>query len=354
MAEEAQGSEEFGGRLVQILNDGATALMISIGHRTGLFDTMAELPPSRSEEIAKASGLQERYVREWLGGVTTGGVVEHDPESLTFSLPPERAAWLTRAAGLGNLAGTMQFIGLLASVEDEVVERFRIGGGVPYSAFPRFHAVMAEDSGMVHDATLIEGILPLVPGILERLRTGIDVADIGCGSGHAINLMAEAFPASRFTGIDLSGEAIAVARTEAAAKDLTNSRFEVRDAATLDGSEQFDLIATFDAIHDQARPDLALAGIAASLRPGGVYLCVDIKGSSTVAGDMELPLAPMLYATSTMHCMTVSLAEGGLGLGTMWGEKVARKMLADAGFTSVELREIPEDIANNYYIATKG
>ena len=354
MPDEPQGSEEFAGRLLQIINDGATALMLSIGHKTGLFDTMAELPPSTSEEIAKAAGLQERYVREWLGAVTVGGIVEHDPEKLTFSLPPERAAWLTRAAGPANLAMTMQYIGLLAGVEDEVVERFRIGGGVPYSAFPKFHALMAEDSASVHDATLIDGILPLVPGIVEKLKAGIDVADIGCGQGHAIILMAEAFPVSRFTGIDLSEEAIAVARKQAEAKGLTNARFEARDAATLEGSERFDFITTFDAIHDQARPDLALAAIAALLRPGGTYLCVDIKGSSTVAGDMDLPLAPMLYATSTMHCMTVSLADGGMGLGTMWGEKVARKMLADAGFTSVELAEIPEDIANNYYVATKG
>ena len=257
------------GRLLQILNDGATALMASIGHKTGLFDTMAELPPSTSEEIAKAAGLQERYVREWLGAVTVGGLVEHDPEALTFSLPPERAAWLTRAAGPANLAMGMQYVGLLASVEDEVVERFRIGGGVPYSAFPKFHALMAEDSAAVHDATLIDGILPLVPAIVDRLRAGIDVADIGCGSGHAINLMAEAFPASRFTGIDLSEQAITVARKEAEAKGLTNACFEARDAASLDGSDEFDFITTFDAIHDQARPDLALARIAASL-PGRV------------------------------------------------------------------------------------
>jgi SAM-dependent methyltransferase len=353
MSEEPDGSGEFAGRLIEILNDGALALMISVGHKTGLFDAMASLPPSTSDEIAKAAGLQERYVREWLGAVTTGRLVDHDAEAMTFTLPSERAAWLTRAAGPGNLAATMQFIGMLAGAEDEVVERFRIGGGVPYGSFTKFHAIMAEDSAGVHDAMLIDGILPLVPGIVDRLRAGIDVADIGCGSGHAINLMAEAFPASRFTGIDLSADAIAVGREESERKGLTNVRFEARDAATLDGSAQFDFVTSFDAIHDQARPDLALAGIAASLRAGGSYLCVDIKGSSSIAGDMDHPLAPMLYTTSTLHCMTVSLAEGGLGLGTMWGEQRAREMLAGAGFSSVELREIEQDIANNYYVATK-
>ena len=347
-------SQEFAGRAVGIFNDAAIALMLSIGHKTGLLDAMAELPPSTSDGIAKAAGLQERYVREWLGALTTGGIMEHDPESMTFVLPPEHAAWLTRAAGPANLAAQMQYLGMIAEVEDQIVERFRIGGGVPYSAFSKFHAIMAEDSAAVHDATLIDGILPMVPGIVGRLHAGIDVADIGCGSGHALNLMAEAFPASRFTGFDLSGEAISVAWGEAERKGLGNVRFEARDAATLDGSEQFDFITTFDAIHDQARPDLALAGIAGSLRPGGTYLCVDIKGSSTIAGDMEHPLAPFLYTISTMHCMTVSLADGGMGLGTMWGERTAREMLAAAGFTSIDLRENDEDITNNYYIATKG
>ena len=353
MATDERKAEEFAGRMVTILNDAGLALMLSIGHKTGLLDTMAGLPPSTSEEIAKAAGLQERYVREWLGALTTGRIVEHDPEAMTFSLPPEHAAWLTRAAGPANLAVQTQYVGLLAGVEDEVAERFRIGGGVPYSAFPKFHRLMAEDSATVHDATLIDGILPLVPGIVDRLGKGIDVADVGCGSGHAVNLMAEAFPASRFTGIDLSEEAVAVGREEARAKGLTNVRFEARDASTLDGSEQYDFITTFDAIHDQARPDLALAGIAASLRPGGTYLCVDIKGTSSITGDMDLPLAPLFYTVSTMHCMTVSLAEGGLGLGTMWGEKTALEMLAAAGFTSVDVRENEADPVNNYYVATK-
>ncbi len=354
MTVDTQKSQEFAGRLTGLLNDAGLALMLSIGHKTGLLDAMSELPPSTSDEIAKAAGLQERYVREWLGALTTGGIVQHDGDALTFSLPAEHAAWLTRAAGPANLAAQTQFIGLLAGVEDQVVDGFRIGGGVPYSAFPKFHSLMAEGSGAVHDATLVEVTLPLVPGIVDRLRAGIDVADVGCGSGHAVNLMAEAFPGSRFTGLDLSEEAVTVGRAEAERKGLSNARFEARDAATLDGSEQFDFITAFDAIHDQARPDLALAGIAASLRPGGTFLCVDIKGSSSIAGDMEHPLAPLLYTVSTMHCMTVSLADDGLGLGTMWGERVAREMLAAAGFTSIDLHEIEDDIFNNYYVATKG
>jgi SAM-dependent methyltransferase len=346
-------SEEFAQHVVDVLNGGSLALMTSVGHRTGLFDTMATLPPATSSEIAEAAGLHERYVREWLAAMTTGGFVEHDPAAMTFALPPERAGLLTRAAGPDNLALQAQYVGLLAQVEDQIVGCFRTGGGVSYAEFPKFTTLMAEDSATVHDASLIEVILPLVPGLVERLGSGIDVADVGCGSGHAVNLMAEAFPASRFVGFDTSADGIAAGAAEAASKHLPNARFQVRDAATLDERERFDFVTTFDAVHDQARPDLVLAGIAAALRPAGVYLCVDIAASSTLADNLTHPLAPMLYTISCMHCMTVSLADGGMGLGTMWGEQKARQMLADAGFTSVELRTVEGDVFNNYYIATK-
>jgi SAM-dependent methyltransferase len=192
-----------------------------------------------------------------------------------------------------------------------------------------------------------------VTGLVERLRSGIDVADVGCGSGHAVNLMGAAFPASRFVGFDTSDTGLGAATAEARRRGLTNVRFVHKDAATLDGTERFDLITTFDAVHDQARPDLVLAGIAQSLRPGGVYLCVDITASSTLADNLDHPLGPFLYTISCMHCMTVSLAAGGMGLGTMWGEQTARRMLAEAGFTEVDSKHVDGDIVNTYYIATR-
>ena len=232
---EAQGGgpAEFAGRMLRTMNEAALALMVSVGHRTGLFDVMAGMPAATSAEIASRASLDERYVREWLAVMTTGRIVEHDGAAGSYSLPADHAAWLTRAAGMDNLAAGMQYIGLMALVEDQIVDCFRHGGGVPYSAFPRFQAVMAEDSGAVHDATLIDVTLPLVPGMVDRLRQGIDVADVGCGSGHAVNLMAEAFPRSRFAGFDFSDAGIAAARPEAERKGLANARFEERDAARL-------------------------------------------------------------------------------------------------------------------------
>ena len=350
---EDTGSAEFAERMTHMLNDAALALMVSVGHRTELFDVMAAMPAATSAEIAARAGLNERYVREWLAAMTTGRIVDHDGAAGSFSLPADHAAWLTRPAGLGNLAIQSQYVGLLALVEDQIVDCFRHGGGVPYSAFPKFQALMAEDSGAVHDATLIAVTLPLVPGLVDRLGQGIDVADVGCGSGHAINLMAEAFPRSRFTGFDFSDGGLAAARAEARHQGLTNARFEKRDAAHLGETARFDLITSFDAVHDQARPDLMLAGIAQALRPGGVYLCVDIAASSTLSENLDHPMGPFGYTISCMHCMTVSLADGGMGLGAMWGEQKAQEMLNDAGFTSIEAAHVDGDIANTYFIATK-
>jgi SAM-dependent methyltransferase len=352
--DQAGGSAEFAERMLHTMNEAALALMVSVGHRTGLFDVMAAMPAATSAEIASRASLDERYVREWLAAMTTGRIIEHDGAAGSYVLPAGHAAWLTRAAGLNNLATGMQFIGLLAQVEDQIVDCFRNGGGVPYSAFPRFQAVMAEDSGAVQDANLIKVTLPLVPGLTDRLRQGIDVADVGCGSGHAAILMAEAFPRSRFTGFDFSDDGMTAARREAGRKDLANVRFEKRDAARLGEAGQFDFITTFDAVHDQARPDLVLAGIAGALRPGGVYLCVDTSASSTLADNLDHPLGPFMYTVSCMHCMTVSLADGGMGLGTMWGEQTARRMLHEAGFTSVEAAHLDGDFANAYLIASKG
>src|SRR5271165_2794700 len=347
-------TEDFARRMLHMMNEAALALMVSVGHRTGLFEVLAAMPAATSAEIASSAALDERYVREWLAVMTTGGIVDHDGATGSFSLPADHAAWLTRAAGRSNLAVGMQYIGLLALVEDQIVDCFRHGGGLPYSAFPKFQAVMAEDSGAVHDATLIDVTLPLVPGLVDKLRQGIDVADVGCGSGHAANLMAEAFPRSRFVGFDFSDTGIAAARAEADRKDLANARFEKRDAAHLGETGRFDFITTFDAVHDQARPDLVLAGIAEALRPGGVYLCVDTSASSQVAENLDHPLGPFMYTVSTMYCMTISLADGGMGLGAMWGEQTARQMLSEAGFGSIEAVRVEGDIVNAYIIATKG
>ena len=344
-------SQVFAGRLLKIFNDGMVCLMVSVGHRTGLFDAMADGSARTTAQIAERADLHERYVREWLGAMVTGRIVDYDSAARTYTLPAERAAFLTRAAGIHNMALQTQYIALLGTVEDQIVACFRDGGGVPYAAFGDFQRLMAEDSAAAFDSTLLTATLPLVDGLADRLRAGIDVGDVGCGSGHALNLMAAAFPTSRFVGYDFSEEGLGRGRAEAAEKGLTNVRFEAKDVATLDVVARYDFITTFDAIHDQARPDLVLAAIRKALRPDGVYLCVDVDASSDLAKNRKHLLGPMLYTVSTMHCMTVSLALGGAGLGTVWGRELALEMLAAAGFTRVDLRNVEGDIFNAYFIA---
>src|SRR4030095_15269532 len=174
-------ADAFSGRLLSALNDGALCLMIAVGHRLGLFDAMRELPPSTSDEIARHAGLNERYVREWLGAMVTGRVIEIDPEVNRFWLPQEHVAFLTRAAGADNIAVFSQYISLLGSVEDEIVACFKRGGGVPYSKFPRFHAVMAEDSGQSVLSSLESHIVPLVPGLADRLAAGMRMLGVRWG-----------------------------------------------------------------------------------------------------------------------------------------------------------------------------
>ena len=340
----------FAQKLLEHCNAAAIGMMISIGHRTGLFDVMADGQPITTKDLAEKAELSERYIREWAGAMVTGGVLEYRESDNTYRLPLEHAASLTRAATPNNLASVFQWIAVLGSVEDQVVEAFRHGRGVPYSAYRRFNEVMAEESGQTVVAALEEHILPLAPGLRERLEEGVAVVDVGCGRGRALMHLATLFPASRFTGLDFLEDAINDATVEAAERGLTNITFRQQDAATWDESQKYDVVFTFDAVHDQARPDRVLDNIRRALKPGGMYLMQDILGSSYVQKNVEHPMAPFIYTISCMHCMSVSLANEGMGLGAMWGRETATRMLKQAGFPEVRVQTLPHDVLNYYYI----
>jgi SAM-dependent methyltransferase len=315
-------------------------LMVDIGHKTGLFDAAAQ-GPGTSREIAERAGLDERYIREWLGAMATGGIVEYDPGSGAFTLPPEHAACLTGTSSR-NLAANSQVIAMLSKRLPRVVESFRHGGGVPYSEFrPDFTEYQDASWRLLYDGLLVKGFLPLAKGLPERLAAGIRVADLGCGTGHAANVMAREYPRSSFVGYDIGADAIERARAEARAMGLANARFEVADVTRLPAEPTFDLITSFDAIHDQRDPAAVLRSAAAALAPGGIYFAVEPRASSRLEDNIGNPFAPWMYGMSVLHCMTVSLAEGGAGLGTAWGEQTARRYLAEAGFTSVEVVDAP-------------
>ena len=343
----------FAERAMQIFNDACLALLIGIGHQTRLFDVLATLPPATTKEIAEAADLQERYVREWLGGMVVGGIVQYDAAKMMYFLPPDRAALLTRAAGADNFAAFMQYVALMGENEQDVVRAFRDGGGVPYSKMPRFQQLQGEESRQMYSASLVQSIVPLDRELERRLQEGVSLLDIGTGSGIAVNLLAQAFPASRFRAYDMSEEGIGYARAEARSRGLTNVEFEVKDIVTIDETNVYDVVTAFDVIHDLAKPREVLRNAARALRDDGIFMMVDIAASSRLEENIANPLAPALFTFSTMHCMTVSLAQDGEALGTVWGEQKAIELLKEAGFESIDVQKIEGDILHAFYFARK-
>lgn len=346
---DADRQKIFSERIRTVLNNASLALLISIGHQTGLFDTMAQLTPATAREIAGQAGLNERYVLEWLNAMVVAEIVEYEPGARLYRLPPEHAVSLTRRAALKNQAAVAQYIAMYGEVEQQVVRAFRDGGGVPYSAYPRYHKVRDELSRKLYDAALISSIVPLVPGLAERLRSGIDVLDIGTGQGHAINLLARHFPQSRFRGIDISEHGIIAALAEADRWGLENANFAVAESTEV--SNKYDLITTFDVIHDLAQPDATLRAIHAGLNSDGVFLMADVGAASDVEKNIGQPAGVSLYGSSIFRCMTTSLAQGGEGLGTMWGRDTALERLGAAGFVEIDVKRIEADVINEYFIA---
>ncbi|OZM71850.1 methyltransferase type 12 [Amycolatopsis antarctica] len=333
----------FGAHLVSTLTGGALSMLVSVGYRTGLFEAAAT-GPATSAELADRAGLQERYVREWLGAMVTGGFLEYETASARYTLPPEHACFLT-GTGAANAAPMASMLRAFAGALPELERSFSTGGGVPHAGFaPHFDAVGAtagDNWRRIYDEQLVDGFLAAVPGLVDRLGEGVRVLDLGCGTGHAVTVAARAFPASEFTGLDIDERGIATAEAERAGLGLDNASFVVADAAALAPTPPFDVILAFDAVHDQHSPAEVLRRVRAALAPGGVFVMVDAKFSSHLENNIGNPFAALCYAISLMYCTTTSLAEGGAALGAMWGTETACRMLGEAGFDEVEVVDSP-------------
>jgi ubiquinone/menaquinone biosynthesis C-methylase UbiE len=355
--------EQFAEKMAQVLNLGALNLALGMGYKLGLFEALAEfMAPASSEAIAEKAGVSPRYLREWLGVVACGQVVEVSRDAQggeAYLLPPEHAACLLRGSGL-NLGVYTQEIPLLTRCAQQAVERgFASGQGVDWANYPDFTGFMAELADAKHKDTLVKAFLPSVDNgrMIERLEQGIKVCDLGCGSGKAALLMAQAFPNSHIVGLDISEEAIAAARRCADAESVGNLQYGVRDCADLIDdpawADSFDYVTAFDAIHDQTRPEQALAGARHILKDGGLFSMVDIKADSHLRENLAHPMGPFLYAVSLMHCMPVGLNDQGAGLGMMWGRQRAERMLHEAGFSKVAVVEMDFDPFNLHYQCRK-
>lgn len=356
--------DAFASKLTDILNAGALNLAMGLGYRLGIFDALDALDdPVEVDAIAERTGLDARYLREWLGVMVCGGVVrlvQAEEDEDRFQLPREHADLITRRAGSANLGVYTQEIPLLTRCAmDEVLQGFRTGRGVAYDNYPRFQQFMGQLADAKHRQVLVRTFLPSVDGgaIVRRMASGIRVCDLGCAEGLALILMAEAFPRSTFVGLDICDEALEKARDEAARRGLSNVVFINRDAATLGETSgmagSFDYVTAFDAIHDQTRPLAALRGVHALLKPEGAFSMVDIAAGSRLADNQAHPMGPFLYTVSLMHCMPVGLVDGGRGLGMMWGREKAVAMLQEAGFEQVTVTEIPQDTFNLHFFCRK-
>lgn len=337
-------------RIIDILNDGALALLLSIGHRTKLFDVMVGRPPSTAEEIAEAASLNERYVREWLEGVVKGGIVSHDPAAGTFEVPPGYGPHLSRSALSKNLAELAELVPILGAQEDRIVESFRRDGHTPFDARPSFRELIskaAHESDQAVVETLVDSIFPLVPGLLDGLRAGIEVLDIGCGNGRAVMLTALAFPNSTFHGYDSFQHHIDRAKYRAFMMGLNNVYFRQKSIAELDDPARYHLITDFGGIRDETRPKQVLENIARALRPRGIFLMQELAASSHVTDRFGLPQDSLLHTLE-------SLAETDEDRTALGGEQKATRSLLEASFESLVVHRLPHHIYNCYFVATKG
>ena len=326
-------------------------IMAMIGDRLGLFKALGESSPTDSQELASRAGVNERYAREWLGGMAAAGYLEYDPESLRFTLPPEHAMVLAQEGGPKFLASAYQVLLGMLEPFDQLLEAFQNGGGVHQSAYgDNLWNGLERFSGGWFENLLMPEWMPAMPGVQAKLEVGASVADVGCGRGRAMIKLAQNFPNSTFTGFDVFPPTIAQAIANAQAAGVADQvSFQELDV-TQGLPQQYDIITTFDVVHDAANPLGLLQSIRQSLNPGGYYVLLDINCSENMEDNLS-PLGTMFHGFSLLYCMTTSLANDGVGLGTL-GLHPAKveELCAQAGFSSVNLLPLQNPFHNIYEI----
>ena len=344
-------TEAFVGKVLTDVTSTVATVMASIGDRLGLFKHLAETPAT-SAELAKRAHIDERYAREWLSEMASAGYLVYAPTSQRFTLPPEHVPVLAEEGGPFFLGGAHQMLMAEIGPFNQLIQAFRQGGGVPMEAYdPDLWEGQARFSGGFFEHLLVPVWLPAMPEVQAKLERGALVADVGCGQGRALIKLAQSYPQSRYVGYDLFAPSIATAMANAKSAGVADHlRFEHRDV-TEGLPEQYDMITTFDVVHDAVDPRRLLRVICEGLRPGGRYICMESTGSDKLEENVGL-VGSLFYGVSVLYCMTTSLARHGEGLGTLGlPETKLRELSAEAGFSDV--RRVPIEIPfNNLYEIT--
>jgi 2-polyprenyl-3-methyl-5-hydroxy-6-metoxy-1,4-benzoquinol methylase len=326
----------FVGKVLGDTSATTTVVLASIGDRLGLFKDLAANGPATSGELAARTATNERYIREWLGAMQSAGYLEYDPASQRFTLPLEHQPILAQESGPVFFGGIHQMVFGMAAPMDKLIAAFKQGGGVPQTAYSdSMWQGMERFTNGWFENMLVQQWLPEMPEVRAKLKHGANLADVGCGRGYGVVKMAQEFPNSRFVGYDQFAPSIAIATDRAQAAAIANrTRFQQLDVAA-GLPEQYDIVTTFDVIHDSADPLRLLRAIRQGLKPDGTYICLEVNCSDKLEQNTG-PLSALWYGLSTLYCMTTSLADGGAGLGAMGvPESKMRELCAEAGFSSV-------------------
>ncbi len=326
------------------------SLMIQIGDRLGLYRAMQGAGPLTAAELAAQTGLQERWLFEWLRGQAAARLLDyHDPDR--FELTDVGAAVLAdEDSSLAFAAGA--FAGPTApETVDKLIDAFRTGIGLSYEELGPNAAHRTERMlGPWTRQMLVKKIVPALDGVIAKLEQGATVADVGCGGGIALVTLAEAFPKSTFHAYDPSSHAIERVREKVKQKALRNVQTFVAGGEALPTAPTYDFLITFDCIHDMTRPAEVITAIRRSLKPDGTWLIKDIRSHADFKTNMRNPMLAMFYGFSVSACMSSALSEpDGAGLGTLgFNPSVAEQMVRDAGFSRFQMHDF-EDPSNLYY-----
>jgi SAM-dependent methyltransferase len=342
--------KEFAGLMTNDLGAAMQGALSYIGDRLGIFKSLAEAGAVTSVELASKTGLNERYLREWLGAMTAAKYINYDAATGRYTMPREHAMILADETSPFFMGGFMQIVAPEVGMAPKLLESFRTGKGIPQSEYPpEVFEGIERGSAPMYRHSLIRKWMPAMPQVVDVLNAGGSALDVGCGSGRAVIALAGAYPKAKLFGYDGHPGSVERARANAQAAGVADRVvFDVVDCTKLP-TGKFDFIATFDVIHDSVDPVGLLKSIRGALKPDGTYLMVEVNVSNKPEDNIN-PMGRMMYSASTLYCMTVSLAHGGAGIGAMMGEPKAKELTQQAGFTRFQRLPVKDAFSVLYEI----